>query len=148
MSPDHDQHHLTPCEKFGDMTDTVVALQRHIDHVRQIFSASSSRLPSAPTSPRLRRDRSTSRLERRIEELENHKRDLTNTLYTVQDEALHAVRAREDIMKRYRLLIRFSARLLQVSGMSYRWFVYFLNGHHLSHISEDDRGFPGRRLRR
>jgi uncharacterized coiled-coil protein SlyX len=126
LSPDPPR--FTSCAKLGDITDTVVELQRNIDRVRQLFSASVSRRPSsspASSNSHSSHGRSISLLERRIEELECNKRDLTDTLSTIQDEVYNAVRAREDIMKRYRLLIRFSASLLQVGYSSSRWSVYF-----------------------
>jgi hypothetical protein len=125
--PPPDQLRFTPCAKLGDINDKVVELQRNIDHVRQLFSTSGLRHPSSsPTSsiPRSSHGRSISLLERRIEELENNKRDLTDTVSTIQDEAYNAVRAREDIMKRYRFLIRFSASLLQASSLSSRWLLF------------------------
>lgn len=75
-------------------------------------------------------------MEQRIGELETNKRELADNLRkvldrheTCQHEIHNAVRAREGIMKRYRLLVRVASDLLQV-GSRTPYIIYFSPGLH------------------
>lgn len=110
-------------EVLTDLSTTLNSLQRQINEANQLLETVSL-APTESTSPTVRSaSASSSRapgLERRVEELETDNRNLTGNLEQLlarhgicEAEINHAVRAREGMMKKYRLLVRVAADLLQ-----------------------------------